>query len=1183
MSSTDDYKLRRRLLDALAAQRALDSAKQELADMARRLQDNDAQLKAAQSKLGQLQRHYLLRVWRQLAAARREPARLLHWPRMAASLLKRRLGSGRAAPEVLPSQPMPLPDTPVLPALGEGLGGEVFPLQRAQDVPADLRELRLALISDRFTADSLRMECRTCDLRPGSWQQQIQDFMPHLVLVESAWQGVDGEWSGRVSEPDEQLCALVMSCRSAGIPCVFWNKEDPLHFEAFLRTAALFDHVYTTDAAAVLHYRQRLGHERVTCLPFAVQPRLHHPFLAQGEERAEASFFAGAWYPHLHERCRDFRELADALELAGPLVIHDRNGNGAGNNYPPAYANLVRAAVPYEQTGMLYRSYRIGLTLNTIKQSPTMFARRAMELACTNTSVYSNYSQGLAVLMGDLVRMSDHGPTMLDWAWQELREPQAPEHRHRRLRALRKVVCEHTWQCRLQTMAEQILGMDLGQKPIPVAILAAPTTQAELDRLLVMCQAQKIAATLWISPSAGLHVPDAVQVLTSAQLNSTPGELFGDQWVAIWHPDDGYGPDYLADLLAARHFDQGQIIGKACYLDKQTATPSWRDEPLEYRFVDRLAWRRSIAPASLWTNTAGTLLAACADGAFTGNNLLSIDRESYACGGDCLPVEATADEGLAQHEIDAGVQRMLHSAQPAQQLCVPAALLSKLLLQQPLPEGVSLAMKAGSLELVSRLAAGITASLPTAWVPAAALSNTAGRVCLRLLAEHSSQYALLLEAADSAGNRLYQWPLLSHTAVTLPEDSRIHTCRLVLQVVGNQVSYLSGITTGGAAEPLLMPGNGRLLVIANGYPRRGDLYRNAFIHRRVKLYQQRGIAVDVVWLSGQLHRHSYEFDGVRVQVCDAATLAQTLHHSKHLALAVHFLDPDMWQAIRAAAERIRTVVWVHGAEAQAWTRRSFLYQTEEAKAAAQQQSSKRMQFWRELVEQMPESMRLVFVSRTQAEEVQQDLGMELPEGRWRVIHNPIDTALFAYEAKSPAMRRRVLSIRPHASKVYANDLVAAAIHEMARHEEFAEWTFTLVGDGRRWDEDFAGLEKFPNVTLQRGFVSQNEIKALHDTHGVFLVPSRADTQGVSRDEAMSSGLVPVTTALKSISEFVDSECGMLCAPEDVSALIDACRQLECDKDFYSGLSVAASRRVRRQSSAESMISCELSLLGVMGG
>jgi glycosyltransferase involved in cell wall biosynthesis len=40
------------------------------------------------------------------------------------------------------------------------------------------------------------------------------------------------------------------------------------------------------------------------------------------------------------------------------------------------------------------------------------------------------------------------------------------------------------------------------------------------------------------------------------------------------------------------------------------------------------------------------------------------------------------------------------------------------------------------------------------------------------------------------------------------------------------------------------------------------------------------------------------------------------------------------------------------------------------------------------------------------------------------------------------------------------------------------------------------------------------------------VPSRTDTQGVSRDEAMSSGLVPVTNAVAAIPEFVDDtvEC-----------------------------------------------------------
>ncbi len=56
--------------------------------------------------------------------------------------------------------------------------------------------------------------------------------------------------------------------------------------------------------------------------------------------------------------------------------------------------------------------------------------------------------------------------------------------------------------------------------------------------------------------------------------------------------------------------------------------------------------------------------------------------------------------------------------------------------------------------------------------------------------------------------------------------------------------------------PVVMPGEGRLLVVVNQYPSRESLYRNAFVHRRVKAYQQRGIGVDVVWLTRRLVPHS---------------------------------------------------------------------------------------------------------------------------------------------------------------------------------------------------------------------------------------------------------------------------------------------------------------------------------------
>jgi glycosyltransferase involved in cell wall biosynthesis len=45
-----------------------------------------------------------------------------------------------------------------------------------------------------------------------------------------------------------------------------------------------------------------------------------------------------------------------------------------------------------------------------------------------------------------------------------------------------------------------------------------------------------------------------------------------------------------------------------------------------------------------------------------------------------------------------------------------------------------------------------------------------------------------------------------------------------------------------------------------------------------------------------------------------------------------------------------------------------------------------------------------------------------------------------------------------------------------------------------------------------------------------------ETQGVSRNEAMSSGLVPITNAVATIPEFVDDSCGILAPGGDAEAM-----------------------------------------------
>ena len=68
----------------------------------------------------------------------------------------------------------------------------------------------------------------------------------------------------------------------------------------------------------------------------------------------------------------------------------------------------------------------------------------------------------------------------------------------------------------------------------------------------------------------------------------------------------------------------------------------------------------------------------------------------------------------------------------------------------------------------------------------------------------------------------------------------------------------------------------------------------------------------------------------------------------------------------------------------------------------------------------------------------EDTGVELTEEQYLIIHNPIDTNLFNFIDKKPSQRMKVLSIRPYASRKYANDLTVNSILELSKSKEFKE-------------------------------------------------------------------------------------------------------------------------------------------------
>ena len=135
----------------------------------------------------------------------------------------------------------------------------------------------------------------------------------------------------------------------------------------------------------------------------------------------------------------------------------------------------------------------------------------------------------------------------------------------------------------------------------------------------------------------------------------------------------------------------------------------------------------------------------------------------------------------------------------------------------------------------------------------------------------------------------------------------------------------------------------------------------------------------------------------------------------------------------------------------------------------------------------------------------------------------------------------------------------------------------MVGDGKLFDEVLEPIRGFNNVYIERRFLTHREIAAMHREYGIFLCPSRMDTQGVSRDEAMSSGLVPVTNSVGAIPEFVDETCAMLAPQEDAAGLAESIEKLYRSPELFSAMSAAAAARVRMQSSCVRTVERELAL------
>ncbi|HVE10307.1 MAG TPA: glycosyltransferase [Paraburkholderia sp.] len=330
--------------------------------------------------------------------------------------------------------------------------------------------LKIALVTDYFTADCLSAECRVRTMTPANYKDIIGNWKPDLVLAESAFHGVDGSWRYelakqpallRLSKP-KAIFRLIDYARSVGVPTVFWNKDDGAFFDVFIDVAKAFDYIFTTDKECIGRYRQQVPENvPVNTLIMPYQPAFHY-FSGFNFTRKEACFTGSYYRRILNERRRFLDMVFDTCEQHDMRInVFDRNHDRLSRHlefrFPKKSQLHLHEKVPNRETADIYKSHVISINVNSVTSSETMFSRRLVEiLACGGIAVTNNsravegYFRDFCHVVNTREEMQElfsrlrHGPSQEDMARAEagsiyVRENHTWAHRLEQICAVAKI------------------------------------------------------------------------------------------------------------------------------------------------------------------------------------------------------------------------------------------------------------------------------------------------------------------------------------------------------------------------------------------------------------------------------------------------------------------------------------------------------------------------------------------------------------------------------------------------------------------------------------------------------------------------------------------------------------------------------------------------------------------------
>src|SRR5699024_12126375 len=109
---------------------------------------------------------------------------------------------------------------------------------------------------------------------------------------------------------------------------------------------------------------------------------------------------------------------------------------------PEEFRKYILGTLPFYEIEKAYKGYKYMININTVKTSPTMYARRVYEGLASGTPIIRNYSLGMEKQFGDIIGYSENVVELEEYL-SKLNTDSSEYNKVKQL-GIRRVLSEHT-------------------------------------------------------------------------------------------------------------------------------------------------------------------------------------------------------------------------------------------------------------------------------------------------------------------------------------------------------------------------------------------------------------------------------------------------------------------------------------------------------------------------------------------------------------------------------------------------------------------------------------------------------------------------------------------------------------------------------------------------------------------